>query len=406
MPQTKPTLKILSIVEATSINAVAKGVLEFYRSARELRQTAPQFPLIEGCAVTFDRRRDHKGPPNDFVNAAAELELDVELIPERRRFDLGVIPSLRSVVERRQPHVLVTHSVKSHFVLWRSQLWQEYPWVAFHHGYTTTDLKMRVYNRLDQWSLPKTDRLVTVCRAFAKELADATGVSIDHISVRHNAIRRPQTVTTTEAESLRDHLGIAGIDRVVLSVGRLSREKAHIDLLEAFKQFSESTPEVSSKLIIVGDGPERARLEAAVESLGCKAGVIFTGQVTDIRAFYAIADVFVLPSHSEGSPNVLLEAMAANLPIVATAVGGVPEMVEDNESALLVPANDPSALASSIARLLADREFAQRLTANASMLVDTRFTPENYVRSLIEIYREVIGVRQTLKFDADSSPFV
>ena len=87
--------------------------------------------------------------------------------------------------------------------------------------------------------------------------------------------------------------------------------------------------------------------------------------------------------------------MAANLPIVATAVGGVPEMVEDNESALLVPANDPSSLAASIARLLADREFAQRLTANAATLVDTRHTPENYVRSLVEIYCEVIDVRRT-----------
>jgi len=395
MPDVKPTLKILSIVEATSINAVAKGVLEFYRSARELGQTAPELPSIEGCAVTFDRRRDYHGPPNDFVTAAGALGLDVELIPERRRFDLSVIPSLRNVIESRQPDLLVTNSVKSHFVLWRSRLWQEYPWVAFHHGYTATDLKMLVYNRLDQWSLPKADRLVTVCRAFAQELADATGIPIDHISVQHNAIRRPQPVSTADVEALTKRLGIAGNESVVLSVGRLSREKAHIDLLEAFKQFSESTPEISSKLVIVGAGPERARLEAAAESSGCKERVIFTGQVNDVRAFYATADVFVLPSHSEGSPNVLLEAMAANLPIVATSVGGVPEMVEDEESALLVPPNDPPAIATAIARLLTDRELAQRLTTNAATLVDGRFTPDNHLQSLIEIYREVISVRQT-----------
>jgi glycosyltransferase involved in cell wall biosynthesis len=394
MPEAKPTLKILSIVEATNINAVAKGVLEFYRAARELGRTAPAFPSIEGCAVTFDRRRDYHGPPNDFVTAASELGLDVELIPERRRFDLSVIPSLRSVVESRQPDLLVTNSVKSHFVLWRSRLWEEYPWVAFHHGYTTTDLKMRVYNRLDQWSLPKADRLVTVCQVFAKELANATGVSIDHISVQHNAIRRPEPVSTAETEALRKRLGIAGDVPMVLSVGRLSREKAHMDLLKAFKQLSEYEPEISAQLVIVGDGPERAKLEAAAESLGCKRRVIFTGQVSDVQTFYAAADVFVLPSHSEGSPNVLLEAMAANLPIVATAVGGVPEMVENNESVLLVLASDPLLMAASIARLLTDRELAQRLTTNAAMLVDSRFSPHNHVRSLIEIYREVIGVRQ------------
>jgi glycosyltransferase involved in cell wall biosynthesis len=394
MPDVKPTLKILSLVEATRVNAVAKGVLEFFRTARELALTDPGFPSIEGSAVTFDRRRDYSDAPSDFVEAAGEQGMDVELIPERRRFDLSVIPSLRRVVESRQPNLLVTHSVKSHFVLWRSHLWEEYPWVASHHGYTATDLKMRVYNRLDRWSLPHADRLVTVCRAFAVQLADAAGVPLDHISVQHNAIRRPQPVSNSDAEALKKRLGIAGNQSIVLSVGRLSREKAHTDLLAAFKHLTESTPEIPVKLVIVGDGPERAKLEAAVESSGCKERVIFTGEVNDVRSFYAIADVFALPSHSEGSPNVLLEAMAANLPIVATAVGGVPEMVEDNDSALLVLRNDPRSMAASITRLLTDRELAQRLTAKAATLVDTRHTPENYVRTLVEIYREVIRVRQ------------
>lgn len=395
MDDVKPTLKILSIVEATNINAVAKGVLEFYRSARELGRTAPEFPSIEGCAVTFDRRRDYNGPPNDFVTAAGELGLDVELIPERRRFDLSVIPSLRSVIESRQPDLLVTHSVKSHFLVWRSRLWRKYPWVAFHHGYTDTDRKMRLYNRLDRWSLPHADRLVTVCRAFAQDLMGSTGVSVEKISVQHNAIRRQPSVSPADIETLRNRLGIADDERVVLSVGRLSREKAHIDLLDGFNRLREAKPKISCKLIIVGDGSERARLEAIAASLGCKERVIFTGQVSDVHTFYALADVFVLPSHSEGSPNVLLEAMAANLPVVATAVGGVPEIVENNERALLVPPNDPPSLATAIARLLTDRELAQRLTANAALLVDTRYTPENYVRSLVEIFREVLNARQT-----------
>lgn len=394
MPDATSTLKILSIVEATTVNAVAKIVLEFYRTARELNHTAAEFPSIEGCAVTFDRRRGFNGPPNDFVMAAANLGLDVELIPERRRFDLGVVPALRSVIESREPALVVTNSVKSHFLLWRSRLWRKYPWVAFHHGYTSTDRKMSVYNRLDRWSLPKADRLVTVCRAFAQELIDTTGVSADSISVQHNAIRRQQSVGDADVESLRGHLGIGARESVVLSVGRLSREKAQLDLLTAFKELGESKSEISSKLIIVGDGPERSGLEAAARSLGCKDRVIFAGQVSDVRTFYAAADVFVLPSHSEGSPNVLLEAMAASLPIVATAVGGVPEMVENNETALLVPPNDPPSIAGAIVLLLTDKELAQRLTTNAAALVDTRYTPENYVRSVVQIYRDVIDARQ------------
>src|SRR6266852_6782237 len=132
---------------------------------------------------------------------------------------------------------------------------------------------------------------------------------------------------------------------MILAVGRLSKEKAQIVLLRAFKNLSETHGEINARLVIVGDGPEREPLEAAAASLGLSDRVVFTGQVNNVQVYFAAADVLVNPSHSEGSPYVLLEAMAAGLPIVATAVGGVPEMVENNETALLVPASDPCALA-------------------------------------------------------------
>jgi glycosyltransferase involved in cell wall biosynthesis len=267
--------------------------------------------------------------------------------------------------------------------------------VAFHHGYTDTDRKMRLYNRLDRWSLPHADRLVTVCRAFAQELAGSTGVAIDKISVQHNSIRLGSPVSATDVEALRNQFEIRTGEHIVLSVGRLSREKAHIDLLEAFKCLGETKPDILLKLVIVGDGPERARLETAAESLGCKDRVIFTGQVGNVQSFYSTADVFALPSLSEGSPNVVLEAMAANLPIVATAVGGVPEMLENNESALLVPPNDPPAFAAAMATLLTNQDLAQRLATNAARVADSQHDPESYVRSLIEIYREVIDSRSS-----------
>jgi glycosyltransferase involved in cell wall biosynthesis len=254
---------------------------------------------------------------------------------------------------------------------------------------------MRLYNRLDRWSLPHADRLVTVCRAFAAELAGTIDVSVDNVFVQHNSIRRPSPVNANDVEALRNHLGIEAGEKVVLAVGRLSREKAHVDLIEAFKLLRETESGLGLKLIIAGDGPERSRLEAAAQSAA--SHVIFTGQMSDIQPLYAMADVFVLPSHSEGSPNVLLEAMAAKLAIVATAVGGVPEMVEHNHSALLVSPNDPPALAAAITTLLTDKDLAQWLTKNAATLVDNRYTPESYVRSLTGLYREVIDQRTRQK---------
>ncbi len=384
------SLKIVSLVEATTMNAVAKGTLEFFRTARELSDVGET--AIQGLVVTFDRSRDPE-QANEFVRTFRNSAIEVEVIPERRRFDLAVIPALRNLIEQHQPDIVVTHSVKSHFLIWRSRLWKKYPWVAFHHGYTTTDRKMRVYNRLDRWALPKADRVLTVCRAFARELADITGIALENISVQHNAIRPSGPPSAAEIESLRQHHGLVESDRIILSIGRLSKEKAHIDLIAAFNRLCERNPETKACLMIAGDGPERERLLTAAKDSSFSARITSAGQVSEVRPYYAIADLFVLPSHSEGSPNVLLEAMAAKVPVVATSVGGVPEIVEPEVSALLVPPSDPSTMAAAMNRVLNDGELKVALTKNAAALIAANHSPERYARSLITIYHDAINRR-------------
>ena len=393
-------------MEPKTVTGAAKNMIDFCRTARDLNANLPSSTSIETSIATFERAR-HPAPklsdaqkgsasspvqsPNEFLDAAREIGLEVDVIPERAPFDLRVIPALRKIVKVRAPDIILTQHVKSHFVMRLSKLWVEYPWIAFHHGYTKTRSRERIYNRMDRLSLPKADRVITVCEAFARELTSAAGVPRERIHVQHNSIRPEQAGSTEEAEVLRARLGIARDETLVLSVGRLSREKAHIDLLSAFNYLRENNPAAKSTLVIVGEGPERVSLAAAAASFGLSENVVFAGQVGNVQPYYSAADVVVLPSHSEGSPYVLLEAMAANVPIVATAVGGVPEMVENEESVLLVPARDPHSMATAISRVLTDPELARELTANASTLVATRHSPETYFRSLLEIYREVIS---------------
>ena len=393
-------LRILALVEATTVNAIARNMFEFHSAVSDLRQQSADAPAIELSLVTFDRgssvseaRPSGRAPSdNEFITAARELGIEIDVILERGRFDRSVIGALRKIVAQRSPDVIVTHQVKSHFLMKVSGLWKKYPWVAFNHGYTTTDRKMLLYNRLDRWSLPMADRVVTVCEEFAKQLVKM-GLPRARIHVQHNSIRPEPLVSAQEMYAFRRKLGVKDDERMILAVGRLSKEKAQIDLLHAFKKLSDTHAEINARLIIVGDGPERENLEMAAASLGISDRVIFTGQARNVEFCYAAADVLSNPSHSEGSPYVLLEAMAANLPIVATAVGGVPEMVENNQTALLVPASDPQALADAIARVLGDEQLAQRLAASASTLGTLRFSPERYVRSLAKIYREVISSR-------------
>jgi glycosyltransferase involved in cell wall biosynthesis len=393
-------------MEPKTVTGAAKNMLDFCRATSSLSTKFPGSTAIETSIATFERAR-HPAPnlseskesdashvdqsPNEFVAAARELGLQVDIIPERAPFDLRVIPALRQIVKLRSPDIILSQHVKSHFVVRLSKLWKEYPWIAFHHGYTRTLSRERIYNRMDRLSLPKADRVITVCEAFARELTNVAGVSRERIHVQHNSIRPEPAGSTEEAKVLRTRLGIGKDETLLLSVGRLSREKAHIDLLSAFKHLRESNPATKLILVIVGEGPERTSLATAAASFGLSECVIFVGQVGNVQPYYAAADVVVLPSHSEGSPYVLLEAIAAKVPIVATAVGGVPEMVENEESALLVPARDPRSMATAISRVLTDPELARKLIANGSTLISTRYSPETYVRSLLEIYREVIS---------------
>jgi glycosyltransferase involved in cell wall biosynthesis len=412
-PGTTRPIKLLAILEASTVTGVARNILDFCEGVRDLNERLTGSLPIETSLVTFNRTRAAAAPPptdemrrlegshlesvtdeppNEFVKSARELGIHVDVIAERFRFDLRVIPALRRIVNERAPDILATHNLKSHFLVRLSGLNRSYPWIAFHHGYTTTDLKMRVYNQLNRWSLPAADRVVTVCQAFARELA-REGVPHERISAQHNSISPEQGASAEEVADLRRRLGIKDGERLVLAIGRLSREKAHLDLVNAFARLRHDYTEINAKLLIVGDGPERGAVEAAIRTLGIDELAILTGHISDVRPYYAAADVFVLPSHSEGSPYVLLETMRAGVPLVATSVGGVPEMVVDNETALLVSPRDAQALAAAIARILMDEQLAHRLASNATALVATRYSPETYVRSLFEIYRSLVPGR-------------
>lgn len=399
-----PTIKILAVIEATTVTGPAKNLLNFCRLARSRAFVDSGLPPVEVSIATFHRApaaaaqgadgsaQDEGEAPNPFVAAARADGVEVDVIRERTRFDPRVIAGLRRAVARRAPDVIQTHMVKSHFLVKLSGLGRERPWVAYHHGYTSTDRKMLVYNQLNRWSLPSATRVITVCGPFAERLA-REGVRPERISVRHNSVVAPPRVSAEERRAIRNKLGVAEGESLVLAVGRLSHEKGHADLVAALAALRGLDPGLNFKLVVVGEGPERVRVEGAAREAGLAGRVVFAGHAADVRPFYAAADVLALPSHSEGSPNVLLEAMAAGLPVVATSVGGVPEIADDGESALLVPPRDAPAFAAALGRLLTDAELAQRLGTNASARVVAQFSPEAYARALVEIYRGLVPGR-------------
>lgn len=388
-------------MEATTVTGPAKNLLNFCRLISLPAFYSDGTPPVEVSIVTFARAAG-SSDKNTFVAAARDAGVTVDVINESFRFDPRVVAKLRAIIERRAPDIIQTHMIKSHFLIKLTGLGKRYPWIAYHHGYTTTDLKMQFYNQLNRWSLPSATRVITVCAEFAKQLA-RTGVSEDRIRISHNSVVAPRSISSDERRQLREKFGIANDEKIVLAVGRLSREKGHADLIESMSLLRKLAPELRFKLLIVGEGPEQASLDRAIAERNLQAHVVFIGHVSDVAPFYGIADVLALPSHSEGSPNVLLEAMAAGIPAVATSVGGVPEIALANETALLVPARDSQSFARALHRVLSDESLATRLAANATTRVAENFSPESHAHSLIEIYKAVSEPRAVAMGSHNSS---
>ena len=368
-------LRMVAVIEAATVTGPAKNLIRFCAGAK---------PALEPLLLTFIRGAAQSNP---FLEAARSAGVVVETVPESFRFDPRVLTDLKRCINAFQPDILQSHSVKSNFLIRLARLNRRYPWLAFHHGYTAEDRKMEWYNRLNRWSLPAARRVVVVCGPFARQM-QADGVAPDRIEILHNSVEIPEAVAPAEVQALRTRLGIGPEERVILSIGRFSKEKAHIDLLHAFALLPFRN---GLRLVLVGDGPERENLNRQAAALGISSAVVFAGQVADVNPFYALASLFVLPSHSEGSPNVLLEALAAGVPIVATEVGGVPEVITDETTGLLVPPSAPDALAHAIDRALAEPAALERWTAAGRARIEKEFTPEAYRRRLFEIYRRVRG---------------
>ena len=374
---TRQTIRVLTLIESPTVTGPARNIIEFGKLGVVAE---PDLPAVETMVVTYWR-----GAGESPVAAAARnAGLLVATILERRRWDTGVIPQLRRIIADYRPDILESRNIKSHFLVRMLGLHKRYPWVAWNHGYTERDWLDRAYSQLDRWSLQAAFRVVTVCRPFAETL-ERRGIDGRKITILHNFVKPFVPAPTEDVEGLRRSLGVQN-RAVILAVGRLSSEKGHAILLQAAARLEKMNEAPDFRVVVVGDGPEQENLQRLTARLGIGQRIVMAGFQTDVRPYYCLSTLLALPSYSEGSPNVVLEAMAAGLPIAATAAGGVPEILEDGVTALMVPPGDPQAMAEVILRILRDKALASRLAAAARSCAQSKYTPQAYRRSLTGFY--------------------
>ncbi len=269
-------IRVLAIMEASSVTGPAKNLIEFSCQAF---LPDPELPRAAVSIITF--QRGPLEPENAFVAAVRHAGLPAEVIAERFRFDWSVASRLKAVVDRVQPHLIQSHNSKSHLLVRLTGLWRHYPWIAFHHGYTAVDLKDKLYNQADRLSLPAARCVVTVCGAFSEKL-QRIGVSAERIQIRHNMVRPLPAATPQQIAELRSRLAIPPEPQVILSVGRLSSEKGHLDLVEALGIVRRRRPDLPFRCVVVGGGPQRRQIERRCIALGLADWITLAGYQGDV----------------------------------------------------------------------------------------------------------------------------
>ncbi len=256
------------------------------------------------------------------------------------------------------------------------------PVVSTLHGWTPVTRSLRCYEALDRFCLRRFDHLICVSRDLHDEMLRL--VTPERVTLLPNAVTLP-----TGEGGLPEGWSRKGC--TILYAGRLSPEKGVDVLLRAFARSCVAHEEV--RLLLVGDGPNRGDYELLAGELGIADRVHFLGFRNDIQAFYRLADLFVLPSRSEGLPMALLEAMALGTPVVATRVGGVPDLVTDGVTGLLVAPDDPIALGAAIRRVVDCRGEALERGTRARVKVVREFAAAPWARSMESLYRKIIASR-------------
>jgi glycosyltransferase involved in cell wall biosynthesis len=370
-------IKVIILIATYRIGGPGKLLYDFC-------EIAPDYgcePILVGFTVG-------KKESTPFIEEARKRNIKVLSVRHRFRYDPAPIVQFSSLLREHKADILETHGHKANFIAFVLKRFIAKPWIACVHGWTDEDWKIRVYNRLDKFLLKFPDRVVAVSKELASKLCPL-GIPQRKIKVIYNAVYEKGMPAGDPPLEVRKEFKVPEGDKLLGIIGRLSPEKGQIYFLQAFSEVIKNFPQVTA--LIVGEGPDGKKLKEYCSSKNLFPKVVFTGYQKDITSIYKSLDLIILPSLSEGMPVVALEGMLFEKPIIGTKVGGIPEVIRDNNTGILVPSEDPASLGRAILKLLNDENRNKILTGNARKFVLENFSLDKRVKSIVELYNEVLA---------------
>jgi glycosyltransferase involved in cell wall biosynthesis len=331
-------------------------------------------------------------PPGDagfeqLRSRAKALQAPLFSVPDRGPWDCSVIGRLLHICRRERVRIWHGHDYKSNALgLLLRRFWPMHL-VTTLHGWVKETRRTPLYYKIDELCLPRYEVVISVSPDL-HERSLACGVPADRCVLIENGIDLDQYARRQTIAEAKRRLGVAPERLLLGAVGRLSPEKGFDRLIQSVHALLRTGLDL--ELVIAGDGDDHRRLERLIDELGVRDRVRLLGFCADPRLLYEALDVFVLSSLREGLPNVLLEAMALEVPVVATRIAGIPRLIQDGENGLLVDADNAAELTAALARLAGDAGLRSRLGQSARHTVEQRYSFARRMQKIGAIYDKLL----------------
>jgi glycosyltransferase involved in cell wall biosynthesis len=385
-------IRILRVIARLNMGGPALHVS--YLSAG-LRDRGYETTLVAGSVSTGEQ---------SMAYVAEERGVPVHLMPHLHREispiqDILATFRLAKMIREQRPHILHTHTAKAGAIgrLAAVVAGKARPPIVVHtfHGHVLRGyfggFRTAVFRGLERLLAPVADTLIAVSPEVRDDLVALNVAPPEKFEVIRLGIELDERVVHAQEERKRTRrvMGVPDDRFLVGWIGRMTGVKRGADVLRAFRLLRDQG--VDATLCMVGDGPEREQLEALASNLGLMHDCLFAGYQEDVGPFFAAFDAFLLPSANEGTPVTAIESIASGCPVVATRVGGVPDVVEEGVDGFMVEPGDLEAIADRLGRLAADPELRARMGAAGRQRVLPRYAVERLVDDVDSLYRSLLA---------------
>lgn len=332
-----------------------------------------------GLSVTLGCLSPQETPGGDIGKKLKKRGVPVIFIEERRKVSLGGLISIYRAVKSTRATLVHAHGYKATILGGLIAMVARLPIFLTYHGEAAYAPELSTYLSLENYFLRRATRVISVSDRIRAELIKR-GVHHKNLSVIHNGIEDPLNQESGTSRNCRR----TDLSPHLVCIGRLVKIKRYDLVIEALTALRHDFPKIG--LSIAGNGPMSISLRQKVAEVGLGSSVRFLGYVEDKPKLYQSADIFVLPSESEGSPMTLIEAMAFSLPIVTTSVGAIPEMITNGTEALLIPPNNLPSLVESLRYLISSPQVGTSLGRAARDAFKERFNSGLMAKSYLNEY--------------------